>query len=137
MMVKIRETIRIIVINLKYFVLTKIYGMNLHPTCRIAFGAKLDKSNPKGVFIGEESYVASGARLLTHGGGKSSNTYIGKRCLIGVEAIILQGVRIGDEVIVGAGSVVTKDVPSNSIVAGNPAKIIRTGISTKKYGRLK
>jgi acetyltransferase-like isoleucine patch superfamily enzyme len=40
----------------------------------------------------------------------------------------LGGVKIGDEVIVGAGSVVVKDVPSNCIVAGNPAKIIRTGI---------
>lgn len=46
------------------------------------------------------------------------------------------GVRIGDEVIVGAGSVVTKDVPSNSIVAGNPARIIRQGITTRKYGQL-
>src|SRR5690625_7661116 len=108
--------------------------MNLHPTCRIAFGAKLDKSNPKGVFIGEESYVASGARLLTHGGGKSSNTYIGKRCLIGVEEIILQGVRIGDEVIVGAGSVVTMELPYNLIVAINPSSHIRLCHFTVLFG---
>lgn len=38
------------------------------------------------------------------------------------------GVRIGDEVIVGSGAVVTKDVPSNTIVAGNPARIIKEGI---------
>ena len=46
------------------------------------------------------------------------------------------GVKIGNEVIVGAGAVVTKDVPSNTIVAGNPAKIIKTDIRTKKYGQL-
>ena len=46
------------------------------------------------------------------------------------------GVTIGDEVVVGAGSVVTKDVPSHSIVAGNPARIIREGIHTTQYGRL-
>ena len=40
----------------------------------------------------------------------------------------MPGVKIGNQVIVGAGSVVTKDVPSNCIVAGNPAKIIKTGI---------
>ena len=43
---------------------------------------------------------------------------------------------IGDQVIVGAGSVVTKDVPAQSIVAGNPAKVVRSGIQTIAYGRL-
>ena len=46
------------------------------------------------------------------------------------------GVTIGDEVIVGAGAVVTKDVPSNSIVGGNPARIIRSNIRTKRFGQL-
>ena len=46
------------------------------------------------------------------------------------------GVKIGDEVVVGSGSVVTKDVPSNCIVAGNPAKIIKEGIKTKKFGQI-
>jgi acetyltransferase-like isoleucine patch superfamily enzyme len=41
----------------------------------------------------------------------------------------MPGVKIGNEVIVGSMSVVTKDVPSNCIVAGNPAKIIKTGIT--------
>lgn len=54
--------------------------------------------------------------------------FIGERCSIGTGSIIVGGVRIGDEVIVGAGSVVVKDVPSNCIVAGNPARVIRTGI---------
>ncbi len=48
----------------------------------------------------------------------------------------MPGVTIGDEVIVGAGAVVTKDVPSHCIVAGNPAKIIKTGIKTGRYGHL-
>ena len=46
------------------------------------------------------------------------------------------GVKIGNEVIVGAGAVVTKDVPDNSIVAGNPARIVRSGIRTKRFGQL-
>lgn len=46
------------------------------------------------------------------------------------------GVRIGDEGIVGAGSIVITDVPSNCIVAGNPAKVIRADIHTKNYGQL-
>ncbi|OXA43960.1 Maltose O-acetyltransferase [Folsomia candida] len=50
---------------------------------------------------------------------------IGNTCWIGGRSVICPGVTIGDNVVVGAGSVVTKDVPSNVVVAGNPAKIIR------------
>ena len=50
---------------------------------------------------------------------------IGDNCWIGAGAIICPGVSIGDNVVVGAGSVVVKDVPSDTVVAGNPAKVIR------------
>jgi maltose O-acetyltransferase len=50
---------------------------------------------------------------------------IGKNVWIGGAAVILPGVTIGDNAVVGAGSVVTKDVAANTVVAGNPAKVIR------------
>ena len=46
------------------------------------------------------------------------------------------GIKIGDNVIVGSGAVVTRDVPSNCIVAGNPARIIREGIKTTRFGQM-
>jgi serine acetyltransferase len=46
----------------------------------------------------------------------------------------MPGIHIGDECIVGSGSVVTRDVPSHSIVGGNPARIIRSGIRTRYWG---
>ena len=51
--------------------------------------------------------------------------HIGKNCWIGAGAIILPGVTIGDQVVVGAGSVVTKDLPSNVLAVGNPCRVIR------------
>nr|CCC57294.1 putative maltose O-acetyltransferase [Weissella thailandensis fsh4-2] len=50
---------------------------------------------------------------------------IGDDCWFGGSVIVLPGVEIGDNVVVGAGSVVTHDIPSNTVVAGNPAHIIR------------
>lgn len=50
---------------------------------------------------------------------------IGKNCWIGEKVIILPGVNIGDNSIIGAGSVVTKDIPPNCIAVGNPARIIK------------
>ncbi|MHA7842215.1 MAG: acyltransferase [Winogradskyella sp.] len=113
--------------------------MHIHKSARVSFGTKLDKTNPKGVFIGKDSYLASGAIIFTHDFSRNfkANTYIGERCFIGANAIVMAGVRIGDEVIVGSGAIVTKDVPSNCIVAGNPAKIIKSQISTIKFGQLK
>lgn len=51
---------------------------------------------------------------------------IGNNCWIGGNVTILPGVTIGDNVTVGAGSVVNKDIPSNSVAVGNPAKVVKT-----------
>lgn len=53
-------------------------------------------------------------------------TFVQKGASIGTSATILAGVTIGERAIIGAGSVVTKDVPPGTIVAGNPAKVIRS-----------
>lgn len=57
--------------------------------------------------------------------GRFKTTHIGNNVSIGSNATILSGIRIEDNCIIGAGSVVTKNVPENSIVAGVPAKILR------------
>lgn len=51
--------------------------------------------------------------------------HIGKNCWLGAGVIVLPGVKIGDNVVVGAGSVVTKDLPDNVVAVGNPCKVLR------------
>ena len=87
--------------------------------------------------IGAFSYVTFGATVLTHDRTRAMHvdTFIEENCFIGARAIIMPGIRVGHNSIVGAGAVVTKDVPPCSIVAGNPAKIMRSDIEVGRYGR--
>ncbi len=64
-------------------------------------------------------------------------TIIGNNCFVGTGAKIMAGVHMGDNVIVGANAVVTKDVPAYSIVAGVPAKVIKKyNFETKKWEKV-
>jgi len=138
-LVKLRDAL----LWLRTWYFRTVYGMKIAPDVRISFKARLDKTNPRCLEIGEKTYVAFDSIILAHdyatqrhGGSFEQKTIIGACCFIGCGAIILPGVTIGDHVIVGAGSVVTKDVPPNSIVGGNPAKVLRSGIKTIAYGRV-
>ncbi len=109
-------------------------GVKVGNDCRIlitTFG-----SEPWMISIGNKVTITSGVRLLTHDGASwlfndekgRRHLYrpvkIGNNVFIGSNAIIMPGVIIEDNVIVAAGSVITKSIPSGSIVGGNPGKII-------------
>ena len=138
LMTRLRIALRGNVFWYKRFVANRIYGAHLDKTVRLSSSTIIDKNNSKGIYIGEYSYLAGGVIVFAHDYCRSlyKETHIGKKCFIGANSMIMCGVIIGDEVVVGAGSIVTKDVPSNSIVAGNPARIIRTGVRTKNYGKI-
>ncbi len=81
------------------------------------------------VFIGPSVTFTNDKYPKAHGDWKLIPTIVKKGASIGANSVVVCGVTIGEEALVGAGSVVTKDVPSKAIVAGNPAKIIgRTSI---------
>jgi len=70
--------------------------------------------------------TAGGGRLLTDQDWTVEPTLVKKGASIGSGATILSKVTIGERAIVGAGSVVTRDVPADTVVAGNPARVLRT-----------
>lgn len=95
-------------------------------------------SEPYLIEIGDNVKITYGVRFITHDGGvhvlrnlrklSKESIYgkikVGNNVFIGNEAMILPGVDIGNNVIIGSRSVVTKSIPSNSVVAGCPAKIV-------------
>lgn len=115
--------------------LARLRGYDIHPSVILERKIHLDRLYPAGIHIDEHTLIASGVTILSHDHCKRveghpylADTSIGKRCFIAVNATILPGIRIGDEVIVGAAAVVTRDVPSNVVVAGNPARVVRENI---------
>ena len=138
MLVKLRNVVRIVILYLRRIVLVYFYGMDISSTSLVSWRVYLDKTYPKGIHIGEESYIASGVMILTHDfcRGIHTDTYIGKRCFIGANVIVLPGVTIGDSVVVGCGTIVTKNVPSGRMVVGNPARVVRANIKTSRYGEI-
>ncbi len=137
--VKVVLALRNWLLGVRIGYLRRFHRMDVHPGCRISLKAHLDVTNPTGVHIDDGTYVAFGAVVLTHDMSRAltTDTYIGRNCFIGAHSIIMPGVRIGDHCIVAAGAVVTQDVPPNSMVGGNPARILRTGIETVRWGILK
>ena len=129
---------RDIAIRTQLWFFRRLLGMDIGKDVRISLRARLDFTNPRGVHIGDGTYVAFDLVIFAHDMSRALHvdTYVGSNCFIGAQAIIMPGVRIGDQCIVGSGAVVTKDVPSGSIVAGNPARVIRAGITTVRWGIL-
>jgi acetyltransferase-like isoleucine patch superfamily enzyme len=85
-----------------------------------------------GIEIGDDTIFAPGVKMISANHDTSnlstwvsaSPIRIGKRCWIGANAVVLPGVELGNDVVIGAGAVVTKSIPNGSVAVGNPAKVI-------------
>jgi acetyltransferase-like isoleucine patch superfamily enzyme len=126
----------------------KATGVNIKGKISIGYDVYFDVGNASLITIEDGVWIASRSLILCHKR-DLSNYFIGddynklpykkekvvlkKGCVIGMGSIIMPGVTIGEGSIVAAGAVVTKDVPAWTIVAGNPAKVIRM-IDRRKNG---
>lgn len=118
----------------------KLIGIKIGKNVKIGFGVYLDVDGYNRIEIEDDAIITAQVLLLTHRREMKAYTQgllqrklpyiqvpikIGKNASIGMRAIILPGVTIGEGAVVGAGSLVTKDIPPYCIAAGVPAKIIK------------
>ncbi len=140
--------------NVKIYAFTNLYGCELGDDVKVGTFVEIQKGARignrckisshsflcEGVVLEEEVFIGHGVmftndrlprataadgKLQTEADWHCESTIIKKGASIGSGATLLCGITVGERAIVGAGSVVTKDVPKNAIVAGNPAKVLR------------
>lgn len=130
--------------RVKYRVLSpisyaKAIGVHLGDGVQIT-GKQEWTSEPYLIYIGDKTTVSKDVQFLTHDGStrvfrqqkkyknvlRFGSIHVGNNCFLGARCIILPGVTIGDNSIIAAGAVVTKNVPANEIWGGIPAKKINT-----------
>jgi acetyltransferase-like isoleucine patch superfamily enzyme len=114
-------------------------GAGIGSGCRI-YGATVGMfgSDPYLITIGDNVHITHGVTFITHDGATlilrkevpdleiTAPIKVGDDVYIGINSLILPGVTIGNRCIIGAGSIVTRNVPDNSVVVGVPARVIKT-----------
>ncbi|MDD2943194.1 MAG: acyltransferase [bacterium] len=105
-------------------------GVNISSDCRIATQSSVEICS--GVLIGAYTYIGPGNHrtndsrpIMEQGMDIRGGVHIGENCWIGARVTILDGVKVGNNSVIGAHSLVREDVPENAVVAGTPARIIR------------
>ncbi len=78
------------------------------------------------IYVANHRYRSSDKSILEQGHYYPRSVYLKNGCWIGANVIILPGITIGNNAVVGAGSIVTKNVPDGVVVAGSPAKLIKS-----------
>lgn len=126
--------------KLRPWVLKKI-GCHVGKDVFVGDSVKIDAGHADLIYIDDHAHIAGGTRLLCHQrdlsdyhvgddyaklGYKLKPIHLCKGSLVGMESFVMPGVTIGEGAIVGAGSLVTKDVPAWTIATGRPAKVVKT-----------
>ncbi|MEL0538557.1 acyltransferase [Staphylococcus debuckii] len=115
------------VLSLKLWVYRTCLGMKIGKKTAFAYKVMPDVLYPELIQIGENCVIGYNTTILTHeflvSEYRIGEVVIGNNTLIGANSTILAGVTIGKNVRVGAGTVVSKDIPDNALAFGNPMQI--------------
>lgn len=115
----------------------KKIGVNISGNLYI-YGNVEWSTEPWIITLGNNIHITDGVKFITHDGGTllfrdrvpdleiTKPIVLGDNVYIGNNTIILPGVNIGNNVVIGAGAIVTRDIPDNSVVVGVPARVIKT-----------
>ncbi len=108
-------------------------GNNVHLYGTIWWGTE-----PWLITLGDDVYITNGVKFITHDGGTllfrdsipdleiTKPIKLGNKVYVGNNVIFLPGITVGNNVIIGAGAIVTHDIPDNSVAVGVPARVIKT-----------
>ena len=129
--------VRVFITGLRRRWLAVRHGVMIDAGASLSLSATLVPGYRGGIIVGEGSLIAFKTLLIARDAdGAVRPIRIGRNCFIGGGCVILPGVTVRDGSIVGAGSIVFDDVPAGCAVGGNPARIIREGLRTGRFGRL-
>lgn len=118
----------------------RIVGCHVGNDVFVGENIKVDAGHADLIYIEDHVHIASGCRLLCHQrdlsdycvgddyaklGYRLGEIHLEKGCLIGMESFVMPGVTVGEGAIIGAGSLVTKDIPAWTIATGRPAKVVK------------
>ncbi|MBW9199776.1 acyltransferase [Bacteroidales bacterium SW299] len=118
----------------------KSVGCHIGKDIFVGDHVKIDSGHADMITVEDHAHIAGGVRILCHQR-NLHNYYVGddyaklgyvikpvilkKGCLVGMESFVMPGVTIGEGAIVGAGSLVTRDIPAWTIATGRPAKVVK------------
>ena len=130
---------REIAIRTRNALLRFLVGVQIDSSVSSSLSSRFVSGRRGSIIIGADTLIAFKTLICSYDrlAGEVRPVRIGRWCFIGGGSVILPGVTIGDESIVGGGAVVYEDVPPRSIVGGNPARILRRDINVGPMGRLK
>lgn len=135
---KLRQIYRILLSRINPLLYAKKVGVNFPEGELHIYGRVSWSTEPWIITLGKNVHITNGVKFITHDGGTllfrklvpdleiTKPITVGNDVYFGNDVIVLPGVNIGNRVIIGAGAVVAKDIPDNSVAVGVPARVIKT-----------
>lgn len=123
--------------DFKLYIFSRKYGIEIKSDTKIGKGFVMTHpyniTISPGAVIGDNVSMMKGSTIGLSGGKREGVPTIGNKVLIGINSTVVGGITVGDDVLIAPNTFVNEDIPSHSVVIGNPCKIIHKENATKQY----